>query len=64
MVRINHSIWRRINMKKTIIIVSILSVLSFVQLAYAQLEKGGGPKFYSDFKPVVGGRAEYQMTER
>jgi len=51
-------------MKKTIIIVSILSVLSFVQLAYAQLEKGGGPKFYSDFKPVVGGRAEYQMTER
>ncbi len=51
-------------MRKTILIVSILSVLSFVHLAYAQSEKGGGPKFYSDFKPVVGGWSEYQMTEK
>ena len=51
-------------MRKIILVVSILSVLSFVQLAYAQFEKGAGPKFYSDFKPVVGGWSEYQMTEK
>jgi hypothetical protein len=36
--------------------------LWLVQLAYAQFGKGRGPKFYSDFKPVVGGWSEYQMT--
>jgi len=51
-------------MRKIIFIVSIFSILSFVQSAYAQFEKGGGPKFYSDFKPVVGGWSEYQMTEK
>lgn len=51
-------------MRKIILVVSILSVLSFVHLAYGQLEKGAGPKFLSDFKPVVGGWAEYQMTEK
>jgi len=51
-------------MRKIIFVVSIFSVLSFVQFAYAQLEKGAGPKFYSDFKPVVGGWSEYQMTEK
>lgn len=51
-------------MRKIILVVSILSVLSFVHLSYAQFEKGGGPKFYSDFKPVVGGWSEYQMTEK
>jgi hypothetical protein len=50
-------------MKKAIFIVSIILALSFVSLAHAQLEKGGGPKFYSDFKPVVGGWSEYQMSE-
>ena len=50
-------------MRKIIFVVSIFSVLSFVQFAYAQLDMGSGPKFYSDFKPVVGGWAEYQMTE-
>jgi hypothetical protein len=50
-------------MKKIIFIVSIILVLSSVHLAYAQLEKGAGPKFYSDFKPVVGGWSEYQMSE-
>ena len=50
-------------MRKTVFVVSIFSILFFVQLAYAQLEKGSGPKFYSDFKPVIGGWAEYQMTQ-
>jgi hypothetical protein len=50
-------------MKKIIFIVSVILALSSVSLAHAQLEKGGGPKFYSDFKPVLGGWAEYQMSE-
>ena len=51
-------------MRKIIFIVSIILVLSFVHLAYAQSGEGVGPKFYSDFKPVVGGWSEYQMTEK
>lgn len=49
-------------MRKIIFVISILLVLSFVHLAYAQFGKGAGPKFHSDFKPVVGGWSEYQMT--
>src|SRR4030042_5493826 len=49
-------------MRKIIFVISVLLVLSFVHLAYAQFGKGGGPKFHSDFKPVVGGWSEYQMT--
>jgi len=51
-------------MKKIACVVSIILTLVFVQLAEAQLGKGGGPKFYSDFKPVVGGWSEYQMTTK
>ena len=51
-------------MKKIVCVVSIILTLVFVQLAEAQLGKGGGPKFYSDFKPVVGGWSEYQMTTK
>ncbi len=51
-------------MKRIIFIVSVIFLLSSVYCAYAQLEKGAGPKFYSDFKPVVGGWAEYQMTQK
>ena len=51
-------------MKKIACVVSIVLTLVFVQLAEAQLGKGGGPKFYSDFKPVVGGWSEYQMTTK
>ena len=49
-------------MRKIIFVVSVLLVLSFVPLAYAQLGKGAVLKFHSDFKPVVGGWSEYQMT--
>jgi len=51
-------------MKKIIYVVSIILTLVFVQLAQAQLGKGAGPKFYSDFKPVIGGWSEYQMTSK
>jgi len=49
-------------MRKIVFIISVLSILCLVQLSYAQFGKGRGPKFYSDFKPVVGGWSEYQMT--
>jgi hypothetical protein len=49
-------------MRKIIFVISVLLVLFFVHLAYAQFGKGAGPKFHSDFKPVVGGWSEYQMT--
>jgi hypothetical protein len=49
-------------MRKIVFLISILSTLCFVQLGYAQFGKGRGPKFYSDFKPVVGGWSEYQTT--
>jgi hypothetical protein len=55
---------RRDTMKKMIFIVSITLALTSFPLASAQLDIGAGPKFYSDFKPVVGGWAEYQMTEQ
>jgi hypothetical protein len=51
-------------MKRMICLVSIVLTLVFVQLAQAQLGKGAGPKFYSDFKPLVGGWSEYQMTSK
>ena len=49
-------------MRKIIFVISVLLVLSFVHLAYAQFGKGAGPKFHSDFKPVVGAWSEYQIT--
>ena len=51
-------------MKRIIFIVSIILVLSSTYLSYAQPDKGAGPKFYSDFKPVVGGWSEYQLSEK
>ena len=51
-------------MKKIICVVAIVLTLVLVQLAQAQFGKGAGPKFYSDFKPVVGGWSEYQMTSK
>ena len=49
-------------MRKIIFIIPILSILCFAQLSYAQFGKGQAPRFYSEFKPVVGGWSEYQMT--
>ncbi len=55
---------RREAMKKTICVVSIFFTLFLVNFAYAQFGKTSGPKFYSEFKPVVGGWSEYQMTSK
>lgn len=49
-------------MRKIVFVISVFSILFLVQFAYAQFGRGASPKFYSDFKPVVGGWSEYQMT--
>ena len=49
-------------MRKIVFVISVLSILYLVQFAYAQFGKGADPKFYSDFRPAVGGWSEYQMT--
>jgi len=51
-------------MKKMVWFFLILLSLSFVYSAYAQFGKTSGPKFYSEFKPVIGGWSEYQMTTK
>jgi hypothetical protein len=51
-------------MRKTIFVISILLILCLAQSSAAQLGKGQGPRFYSEFKPVVGGWSEYQMTAK
>ena len=51
-------------MRKMVLAVSILFALSFVHLANAQLGKTSGPSFHGEFKPVVGGWSEYQMTTK
>jgi hypothetical protein len=42
--------------------VFILLVMFFVSPSQAQTGKGAVPRFYADFKPVVGAWAEYQVT--
>ncbi len=51
-------------MKKILCVVSIILNLVSVEGAQAQMGKGAGPRFYSEFKPVVGGWSEYQMTSK
>jgi len=51
-------------MRKMVLVVSILFALSFVHLAYAQFGKTSGPSFHGEFKPVVGGWSEYQVTAK
>jgi hypothetical protein len=51
-------------MKKLISIVSILFVLVLTQAVDAQFGKSSGPSFYGEFKPVVGGWSEYQVTAK
>ena len=49
-------------MRKIVLVISVLSILGLIPFGYAQFGEGHGPKFYSEFKPVVGGWSEYQMT--
>ena len=51
-------------MKKMACAAAIVLTFVFAQLANAQLGKGAGPKFHGEFKPVVGGWSEYQMTTK
>lgn len=48
-------------MRKTVYMIPIVLILMMAPLAYAQMGMGSGPRFQSEFKPVVGGWAEYQM---
>jgi hypothetical protein len=47
-----------------VLLASILFVLPFVHLAEAQFGQMSGPSFYGEFKPVVGGWSEYQITSK
>jgi hypothetical protein len=51
-------------MKKMFWILSILLVLVLSQIAFAQFGKTSGPSFHGEFKPVVGGWSEYQVTPK
>ena len=51
-------------MKKIIYVVSILLVLVLAQTSNAQFGQSSGPSFHGEFKPVVGGWSEYQMTTK
>ena len=51
-------------MKKAVIVALLIFAFCSLNLAHAQLGKGSGPRFYSDFKPVVGGWSEYQVTAK
>jgi hypothetical protein len=51
-------------MKKIVLIASILFALSFVHPTYGQFGQSSGPSFRGEFKPIVGGWSEYQMTSK
>lgn len=48
--------------KITLLIVLMGLILMIGSISNAQFGKTGGPRFYSEFKPVVGGWSEYQIT--
>jgi len=50
--------------KKIVLAVLVLIGVFMVSAASAQFGKSAGPRFYSEFKPVVGGWSEYQMTAK
>jgi hypothetical protein len=47
-------------MKRIVPVVLAMSVLFLLSSAYGQPRTGAQPRFYSDFKPVVGAWSEYQ----
>ncbi len=51
-------------MKKLIWIVSVVFTLSLVSLVDAQFGKTSRSRFYAEFKLIVGGWAEYQVTAK
>lgn len=51
-------------MKRMLWVVSALVFVFCGSLAYAQVGQTSGPSFYGEFKPVVGGWSEYQITSK
>ena len=51
-------------MKKIIGTVTVVLVLFVISSAHAQFGKSAAPRFYTEFKPVVGAWAEYQTTTK
>lgn len=50
--------------KIALLVLMGLFLLIIEAISYAQLGKTSGPRFYSEFKPVVGGWSEYQITSK
>ena len=48
-------------MKKMAFAASVFFVLCSVQFAHAQFARGPRPRFFSEFKPVVGGWSQYEI---
>jgi hypothetical protein len=55
---------RRVTMKRVMWTALVTLVTLFASNVYAQFGKSAGPRFYSEFKPVVGGWSEYQLTTK
>lgn len=51
-------------MKKISWMITTLFILSLTQIAFAQMGQSSGPSFRGEFKPVVGGWSEYQITTK
>ncbi len=51
-------------MRKIALVVFMGLILTIGSIGYAQFGKSAGPRFYSEFKPVVGGWSEYQITAK
>lgn len=51
-------------MKKVFGMMTLVFVLCFAGLSQAQFGRDAGPKFHSDFRPVVGGWSDYQVTSK
>jgi len=51
-------------MKKMLWIAVMFFIFSLSSFAHAQFGQSSGPSFHGEFKPVVGGWSEYQMTSK
>ncbi len=51
-------------MKRIALALSLVLTFTFASFVYAQFGRMGGPRFYTEFQPVVGGWSEYQMTTK
>jgi len=51
-------------MRKIVLLIAIFLTMSFIHLTNAQLGMTPMPRFYSDFKPVIGSWSEYHVTTK